>query len=107
MGHAAGLQRALPTVTSVQPLHGGCDGDEVFGGRTLMGNRYYVTDTDLSERFPIYTRANVGEVFPDPVTPLTSDTALWGAELGWRDGWVRIGAFDEDEFPADQFCQLG
>lgn len=29
---------------------------------------YYVTDTTLSSRFPIDTRANVGEVFPDPVT---------------------------------------
>ncbi len=72
-----------------------------------MGDRYYVTDSDLSERFPLYTRANVGEVFPDPVTPLTSDTALWLAELGWRDAWVRMGAFDMDELPADQFCQLG
>ncbi len=70
-------------------------------------HRYYVTDTDLSDRFPIYTRANVGEVFPDPVTPLTSDMALHLAELGWRDAWVRIGAFEPDEFPADQFCQLG
>ncbi|MEY2754157.1 MAG: hypothetical protein RJB65_515, partial [Actinomycetota bacterium] len=64
-------------------------------------------DTDLSERFPIYTRANVGEVFPDPVTPLTSDAALWEAELGWRDAWVRMGAFEADEFPAELFCQLG
>ncbi|MEY4230033.1 MAG: hypothetical protein RLZZ362_882, partial [Actinomycetota bacterium] len=72
-----------------------------------MSDRYYVTDTDLSARFPLYTRANVGEVFPDPVTPLTSDTALWYAELGWRDAWVRMGAFDADEFPPDQFCQLG
>ncbi|HWM18252.1 MAG TPA: PEP-utilizing enzyme [Ilumatobacteraceae bacterium] len=68
---------------------------------------YYVTDTALSARFPIYTRANVGEVFPDPVTPLTSDTALWLAELGWRDAWARMGAFDLDEFPSDEFCQLG
>jgi hypothetical protein len=67
-----------------------------------MVNRFYVTDTDLSERFPLYTRANVGEVFPDPVTPLTSDTALWYAELGWRDAWVRMGAFEADEFPADR-----
>ncbi|MEX1105917.1 MAG: PEP-utilizing enzyme [Ilumatobacteraceae bacterium] len=72
-----------------------------------MSDRYYVTDTDLSARFPLYTRANVGEVFPDPVTPLTSDTALWYAELGWRDAWVRMGAFEADEFPDDQFCQLG
>ncbi len=72
-----------------------------------MSERYYVTDTTLSERFPIYTRANVGEVFPDPVTPLSSDTALYLAELGWRDAWVRMGAFAEDEFPVDEFCQLG
>ena len=72
-----------------------------------MSDRYYVTDTALSERFPIYTRANVGEVFPDPVTPLTSDTALYLAELGWRDAWERMGAFDHDEFPPDEYCQLG
>jgi rifampicin phosphotransferase len=72
-----------------------------------MSDRYYVTDTSLSERFPIYTRANVGEVFPDPVTPLTSDTALYLAELGWRDAWVRMGAFDEEEFPPEDYCQLG
>lgn len=72
-----------------------------------MAKKYYVTDTDLSERFPLYTRANVGEVFPDPVTPLTSSTGLWQAELGWRDAWERIGAFDASEFPPDQFSQLG
>ena len=70
-------------------------------------DRYYVTDTDLSARFPIYTRANVGEVFPDPVTPLTSGTGLWRAERGWRSAWERMGAFEIDEFPADEFCQLG
>ena len=72
-----------------------------------MAQKYYVTDSDLSERFPLYTRANVGEVFPDPVTPLTSSTGLWQAELGWRDAWERIGAFDQNEFPPDQFAQLG
>lgn len=71
-----------------------------------MSEKYYVTDTSLSQRFPIYTRANVGEVFPDPVTPLTSSAALFEAELGWRDAWVRMGAFEADELP-DDFCQLG
>ncbi len=80
-----------------------------MGDAQTTGNneRYYITDTALSERFPLYTRANVGEVFPDPVTPLTSSTAMWFAELGWRDAWERMGAFSQDEFPADEFCQLG
>ncbi len=77
------------------------------GDRTVVMSLYAVTDTLLSERFPIYTRANVGEVFPDPVTPLTRDTALWEAELGWRDAYARLGAFDADEFPPGEFCILG
>ena len=72
-----------------------------------MTERYYVTDSALSERFTLYTRANVGEVFPDPVTPLTSSTGMWYAELGWRDAWERMGAFTHDEFPPDEFSQLG
>ena len=72
-----------------------------------MTERYYVTDSDLSEQYTLYTRANVGEVFPDPVTPLTSSTGLYQAELGWRDAWERMGAFTHEEFPQDKFAQLG
>lgn len=68
---------------------------------------YSTADTDLSARFPLYTRANVGEVFPDPVTPATRSPLLWESELGWRDAYVRMGAFEHDEFPDDEFCILG
>ncbi len=68
---------------------------------------FHVTDTELSERFPIYTRANVGEVFPDPVTPSTRHPLLWESEMGWRDAYVRMGAFEADEFPPDRFTILG
>ena len=67
-----------------------------------------VCDTVPSTRFPLYTRANVGEVFPDPVFPFTRTVALFeGAELGWRDAWVRMGAFDHDEFRDDEMDVLG
>jgi pyruvate,water dikinase len=68
---------------------------------------FSTTDTQLSARFPIYTRANVGEVFPDPVAPATRAPLMWESELGWRDAYVRMGAFEADEFPADEFCILG
>ena len=62
----------------------------------------WIVDTEPSERYPIFTRGNVGEVFPDPVAPLT---ATWGiadcAEPGWRDAFERFGAFDRDEFDPD------
>jgi rifampicin phosphotransferase len=68
---------------------------------------HWIADSELSSKWPIYTRANVGEVFPDPVTPLTRDTGIWLAELGWRDAWERVGAFDHDEFDPDHIEQLG
>ena len=68
---------------------------------------FAITDTELSARFPIYTRANVGEVFPDPVTMSTRSPLLWESELGWRDAYIRMGAFDAAEFPADEFVILG
>ncbi len=61
------------------------------------------TDTGLSERFPIYTRANVGEVFPDPIAPGTRSNLFWESELGFRDAYVRLGAFDPDEFVSALF----
>ncbi len=68
---------------------------------------FTVTDTSLSTRFPIYTRANVGEVFPDPVAPATRSLLLFESELGWRDAYIRMGAFEANEFPDDEFCILG
>ncbi len=68
---------------------------------------FTVTDTSLSTRFPIYTRAHVGEVFPDPVAPATRSLLLFESELGWRDAYIRMGAFEANEFPDDEFCILG
>ena len=73
----------------------------------MRGLMFTVTDTSLSTRFPIYTRANVGEVFPDPVAPATRSLLLFESELGWRDAYIRMGAFETNEFPDDEFCILG
>jgi pyruvate,water dikinase len=61
----------------------------------------WIVDSAPSTRYPIYTRANVGEVFPDPVAPLTATMGIDAcAEPGWRDALERFGAFDHDEFDA-------
>ena len=68
----------------------------------------WVVDNPLSKRYPIYTRGNVGEVFPDPVAPLSWTIAgIPGAEEGWRDAWVKFGIFDRDEFSDEQLEILG
>ncbi len=58
----------------------------------------WIVDSQPSKRYPIFTRGNVGEVFPDPVAPLSGDIIKRYAEHGWRDAFVRFGAFDIDEF---------
>jgi len=77
-----------------------------------MVERYFL-GTETSERYPLWTRANVGEVFPDPVAMSSFDFAFHNAdgirhsELGWRDAYARIGAFTEDEFDPDNPVILG
>ena len=59
----------------------------------------WITDWDQSERFPYYTRANVGEVLPDPSSPLNT-TLIWDESLvpGWREGYVdEIGTHRPEE----------
>ena len=47
----------------------------------------WITDWAPSERFPMYTRSNVGEIMPNPCSPLGWDL-VWGAGVafGWMNG---------------------
>ncbi len=72
----------------------------------------WLVETDLSEEWDFYTRANVGEVFPDPVAPLSffyfqNENGLGGSEHGFRDAYYRIGVMTPDELPDDECVFLG
>jgi pyruvate,water dikinase len=62
----------------------------------------WITDTEISTRFPYYTRANADEVGPVPMSPL-------GWSLGWAkgcipgvaNGFVAFGVVTPDEFAVD------
>jgi len=58
----------------------------------------WITDWDPSQKYPVYTRANAGEVLPDPCSPLCW-TVIWepGVLLGWRDSQIVAGTCDEHE----------
>lgn len=62
----------------------------------------WITDWPVSERWPHYTRANAGEVLPEPASPLGQQFS-WekGMILGWRDGYVQGGNYSLDEFDED------
>ena len=59
----------------------------------------WITDTEQSERFPLYTRGNADEVGPDPFTPLNW-TLTWeqGIVPGTAWAWIHMGTFKEGEF---------
>lgn len=64
--------------------------------------RPWVIDHPLSTRFPVYTRANVGEVSPHPFSPLTGSMIGGPAsEVPWKQALIDFGAFDADEFRDD------
>jgi pyruvate,water dikinase len=68
-----------------------------------MTDRLWVTDTLPSKRFPVYTRANSGEVYAGVLKPLGWSTSIgWPSERGWRNALARYGAFDLDEFDESQ-----
>lgn len=62
-------------------------------------DKIWPCDDEAGDRFPIFTRANTGEVFVDAATPLT--WSLYGRgvyENGYRDALCRIGVFTPDDF---------
>lgn len=59
-------------------------------------HQWPLTDT-ASTVFPLTSRANVGEIFPDPITPLNASTGFFSnLEAGWRDAYVATGAWEHD-----------
>jgi short-subunit dehydrogenase/phosphohistidine swiveling domain-containing protein len=62
----------------------------------------WVIDNPPSTTWPLYTRGNVGEVFPEVVLPLT--WSLFGpeAEAGWRAAFDRMGLVAQGDLPAQQ-----
>ena len=73
---------------------------------SLSKSRWPV-DNEPSSQFPIFTRANIGEVFPEVVKPFS--WTLWGiphSEPGWRQALFNLGAFDLEEFTPDRMEML-
>ena len=68
----------------------------------------WITDWDPSPRWPHYTRANAGEVMPNPASPLGQQFS-WdnGIVLGWRDGYIRSGNYSAEEWVDEHPATMG
>ena len=65
-------------------------------------DRIWATDNPPSRKWPLYTRGNVGEVFPEVVLPFTWDLIGKAAEDGWRQAFVKMGLVADGDFPDDE-----
>ena len=68
----------------------------------IVNGKEWLVDDKLSARWPLYTRGNVGEVFPDVVTPLNW-TLLGGVvEDSWREAWREFGIVADGDFDTER-----
>jgi rifampicin phosphotransferase len=59
----------------------------------------WIVDWTRHDRLPYYTRANAGEVLPDPASPLGWSLVFEEGLLpGWYRGFVEFGIYGPDEF---------
>ncbi len=63
-----------------------------------MSEKAWLTDTEPSTRFTVYTRLNAADVMSDPITPLGA-TMCWIPNVlpGWASGYVEDVCFTADE----------
>jgi len=62
----------------------------------------WITDYVVSQRYPLYTRANAGEVLPNPACPLGVTTVWTATNEGWRDAQLSVGTCEPHELEAEE-----
>ena len=62
----------------------------------------WITDYTVSSRYPVYTRANAGEVLPDPACPLGVTTVWKATNEGWRDAQISVGTCEPHEIDPEE-----
>ena len=62
----------------------------------------WITDYTVSSRYPLYTRANAGEVLPDPASPLGVTTVWKATNDGWRDAQINVGTCEPHEVDPEE-----
>lgn len=72
-----------------------------------MRDTPWPADNEPSTTWPIYTRGNVGEVYPDVVLPLEWDLGGLPSERGWRVGAQTVGFVTEKDYGLGDFVVIG
>ena len=68
---------------------------------------HWIVEGKIDPRWPINTRGNIGEVFPEVLTPLSYKLAVIAAEKGWRDAFRTMGILAPNDFRRDDPTIIG
>ncbi len=72
-----------------------------------MSDTHWIVEGRIDERWPINTRGNIGEVFPEVLTPLSYELGVVPAEAGWRDAYEVMGILRQDDFSTSEPVIIG
>ena len=67
----------------------------------------WLIEGTIDDRWPINTRGNVGEVFPEVVTKLGYELGVVPAERGWRRSYKDLGIMSPGDFSSDDPVIIG
>ena len=71
-----------------------------------MGTSWIIEGT-VDDRWPINTRGNVGEVFPEVLTPLSYRLGVIAAERAWRNAYAELGVAVKGDFADEDPVIIG
>jgi phosphohistidine swiveling domain-containing protein len=72
-----------------------------------VAGTHWIVEGRIDPRWPINTRGNIGEVFPEVLTPLSYELGVLAAEGGWRDAYRALGIFSKNDFKNDDPVIIG
>jgi len=67
----------------------------------------WIIEGQVDPRWPVNTRGNVGEVFPEVLTPLSYRLGVIFAEKAWRDAYAELGVVRKGDFSGDDPVIVG
>jgi pyruvate,water dikinase len=68
---------------------------------------HWIVEGRVDPRWPINTRGNIGEVFPEVLTEATYHLGVLAAEAGWRQAFDLMGILKADDFDGDDPVIIG
>jgi len=76
-------------------------------GMAAMTETRWIIEGEIDPRWPINTRGNIGEVFPEVLTTLGYELAVLPAEAAWREAYTSLGIAKKGDFDSEDPVIIG